>query len=56
MRRILVAYATKLDSTREIAERIGDELRAAGHQVDVRAAGDVREPIQHDAVILGSAL
>lgn len=56
MRRILVAYATKMDSTREIAERIGDELRAAGHEVDVRPAADVRDRIDHDVVILGSAL
>lgn len=56
MSRILVAYATKMDSTREIAERIGDELRAAGHEAEVRPAAEVRDRIQHDAVILGSAL
>lgn len=56
MSRILVAYATKLGSTREVAETIAEDLRAAGHQVDVLAAGQVRARIDHDAVILGSAL
>lgn len=56
MSRILVAYATKLGSTREVAETIGEDLRAAGHEVEVRAAGDVRGRIDHDAVVLGSAL
>ncbi len=55
MSRVLVAYATKLSSTRDVAEAIGEELRAAGHEVDVRLVGEVRQ-IDYDAVILGSAL
>ena len=35
---ILVAYASKYGATKGIAERIGEKLRAAGHQVDVRPA------------------
>ena len=54
--RILVAYATKLGSTREIAEAIGEELRAGGNAVDVRSVNEVRELTGYDAVVLGSAL
>jgi menaquinone-dependent protoporphyrinogen oxidase len=54
--RILVAYATKLGSTREIAEVIGGVIEASGAQVDVRAAHDVGDLGAYDAVVLGSAL
>ena len=54
--RILVAYATKHGSTREIAEVIGQELRDAGAEVDVVAAHAVVDVDPYDAVVLGSAL
>jgi menaquinone-dependent protoporphyrinogen oxidase len=56
MSKTLVAYATKMGSTKEIAETIGAELTAAGLDVTIRpvdAAGDVRE---YQTVVLGSAL
>lgn len=56
MTRVLAAYASKLGSTGEIAEAIAAELRAAGHDVDVRAVNDVRSLAGYEAVILGSAL
>jgi menaquinone-dependent protoporphyrinogen oxidase len=56
MARVLVAYATKLGSTREIADAIGAELHVAGHEADVLAVGDVRHLEGYHAVILGSAL
>jgi menaquinone-dependent protoporphyrinogen oxidase len=56
MARILVAYATKLGSTREIADAIGTSLRAAGHDADVRPVNDVMGVEDYRAVILGSAL
>jgi menaquinone-dependent protoporphyrinogen oxidase len=56
MSRFLVAYASKMGSTREIAEVIGAELLAAGHDVDVAAAGAVRSVDGYDAVVLGSAV
>ena len=56
MARALVAYATKHGSTREIADVIGQELGAAGHSVEVRAAGSVSDLDPYDAVVLGSAL
>jgi menaquinone-dependent protoporphyrinogen oxidase len=54
--RVLVAYATKMGSTREIAESIAGILEAAGLQATAVAARDVRDLGEYDAVILGSAL
>ncbi|HNS50666.1 MAG TPA: flavodoxin domain-containing protein [Anaerolineae bacterium] len=56
MDKILVAYATKYGSTKGIAERIGQALREAGLQVDIRPAGDVRDLAPYHAVVLGSAV
>jgi menaquinone-dependent protoporphyrinogen oxidase len=54
--RVLVAYASKYGSTREIAEAIAVVLVDAGLAVDVLAAGDIRDISMYDAVVLGSAL
>lgn len=53
---ILVAYATKYGSSREIAEHIARRVREKGKQAEVRsteALGDLGKP---EAVILGSGL
>ena len=43
MARVLVAYASKMGSTQEIAEAIGQELERCGMQVVVaRCADDVK--------------
>ncbi|MEW6224509.1 MAG: flavodoxin domain-containing protein [Chloroflexota bacterium] len=54
--RVLVAYATKHGSTREVAEEIGRELRQQGLDTDVAEARLVRDLAPYDAVVLGSAL
>jgi menaquinone-dependent protoporphyrinogen oxidase len=54
--RILVAYATKYGATGEIAERIGDELRKAGLEVDVVPVDRVVDLSPYAAVVLGSAV
>jgi len=54
--RVLVAYATKLGSTAEIAETMAHVLRDAGHRAAAQAARDVRSLDDWDAVILGSAI
>ena len=56
MTRALVAYATKMGSTKEIAEAIGQELQRAGIDVTVRAAGDEGSIDGYDAVVVGSAV
>jgi menaquinone-dependent protoporphyrinogen oxidase len=54
--RVLVAYASKMGSTKEIAEVIGQELEAAGlHATVVSCAADPSLN-DFDGVIIGSAL
>ncbi|WP_195760760.1 flavodoxin domain-containing protein [Agromyces kandeliae] len=54
MARVLVAYATKHQSTAEIAEAIAGELRARGHAAEAAEAGGATAD-GFDAVVLGSA-
>lgn len=56
MTRVLVAYASKMGATREIAEAVCDELRTRGLHVDIR---DLRHSVtltDYEAVVLGSAV
>jgi menaquinone-dependent protoporphyrinogen oxidase len=53
---ILVAYSSKHGATREIAERIAENLREAGQDADarpVREAGDLGD---YEGFVLGSAV
>lgn len=54
--RVLVAYATKLGSTGEIAEAIAHVLRDGGHRAMAQPARTVTSLDDWDAVVLGSAL
>jgi menaquinone-dependent protoporphyrinogen oxidase len=54
--KVLVAYATKHGSTAEVAAAIGEVVRSAGNEVDVRLARDVQRLAGYDAVVLGSGL
>ncbi len=54
--RILVAFASRCGSAREIAQAIAGTLRSAGHVVDVRPAAGVGDVTVYDAVVLGSAI
>jgi len=57
---VLVVYATKLDSTVEVAKSIGETIAQNGFEVDVhlvKDVADVSEAISgYDAVVLGSAI
>ena len=55
MTRVLVAYATKHQSTREIAEGIAIPLREAGNDVECADAASASAK-GYDAVVLGSAV
>jgi len=54
--RVLVAYASKLGATREIAETIAQTLRDGGHLAVAIPTRDVASLEDVDAVILGSAV
>jgi menaquinone-dependent protoporphyrinogen oxidase len=54
--RILVAYASKHGSTREIAETIAERLGELGAEVRATPAAEVSGVGAFDAVVLGSAL
>ncbi|WP_353815774.1 flavodoxin domain-containing protein [Agromyces sp. SYSU T00266] len=54
MAHVLVAYATKHQSTAEIADAIVRELRARGHDAEATEAGHATVD-GFDAVVLGSA-
>jgi menaquinone-dependent protoporphyrinogen oxidase len=55
-RHVLVAYASKMGATAEIAEGIGAAIRQYGHLVDVLEVGQIRSITKYDAVVLGSAI
>jgi menaquinone-dependent protoporphyrinogen oxidase len=54
--KVLVAYATKRGSTREVAEAVAATLTDQGLDVDVEAASSVASIASYDAVVLGGAL
>lgn len=56
MTRVLVAFATKMGSTKEIAEAIGNRLTERGCLAEVRPADMVDTVDGYDAVVLGSAV
>jgi menaquinone-dependent protoporphyrinogen oxidase len=52
---VLVVHASRYGATRGIAERIAANLRAAGHTVDLVAAGPQVRVGGYDAYVVGSA-
>lgn len=54
--RILVAYVTKHETTREIADAIADTLRGEGLDVEAVPAGKVTSVAGYDAVVIGSPI
>jgi menaquinone-dependent protoporphyrinogen oxidase len=53
---VLVAYATKYGSTKEVAEAIAARMREQGVETDLLAAKEVRSLDGYDAVVFGGAL
>jgi menaquinone-dependent protoporphyrinogen oxidase len=55
-KRVLVAHASKMGSTAEIAQAIGEQLRTRGLDVVVASVADALDPAEFDAVVVGSAV
>ena len=53
---VLVAYATKKESTHEVADAIAARLRELGHEVDVRPAAEVGTLTPYGGVVVGGEL
>ena len=56
MKTVLIAYASRMGSTQEIASAIGDRLADRGFAVEVVPAADAAGARDFDAVLLGSAV
>jgi menaquinone-dependent protoporphyrinogen oxidase len=54
--RLLLAYATRHGSTREVADAVAEELRATFAEVDVRDAKAAPGPAGYDAVVVGGPM
>src|SRR6185295_20365749 len=54
--RVLIGYASRFGSTRDIALRIGDKLRTHGSDVDVRSVDEISDVDRYDAVVFGSGV
>jgi menaquinone-dependent protoporphyrinogen oxidase len=53
---VLVAYATKYGSTREVAAEVARVIRLRGLEVEIRPAREVKSLDRYQAVVLGGAL
>ena len=54
--RVLVAYASKRGSTREVADAVAAVLCEHGHEVDLEPAAKVKDSSAYDGVVLGGSL
>lgn len=53
---VLVAYASALGSTREIAQHVADRMAATLDGVECRSVDEVDSVSGYDAVVVGSAV
>lgn len=54
--RALLVHATRHGSTREVADAVATELRAAFAEVDVHEARSASSPAGYDAVVVGGPM
>ena len=55
-KKVLVGYATRYGSTKEVAETIACSVRESGFEVDVCQVRDIKALVDYNAVILGAPL
>ncbi len=58
MGKVLIVYATRSDETKGIADLIGEGVRIAGHEADVKKVGEIKNEENlkgYDGYIFGSA-
>jgi menaquinone-dependent protoporphyrinogen oxidase len=56
MAKVLVAYASKYGSTKEIAEKVGAVIKGEGQEVDVLSADKVADLSGYKNIIIGAAM
>lgn len=56
MAHILVAYSTRKGTTKGIAEAIGKELKAAGHETEVLEMRSISSIAGYDGVVIGGPM
>ena len=54
--RMLIGYASRFGSTRDIAIRIADTVRTRGNDVDLRSVDEISDFDRYDAVVFGSGV
>jgi menaquinone-dependent protoporphyrinogen oxidase len=54
--RVLIGYASRFGSTRDIANRIADAVRKDGSEVEVRSVEEISALDHYDAVVFGSGV
>ncbi|MBN1629705.1 MAG: flavodoxin, partial [Thermoleophilia bacterium] len=53
---ILVTFATRHGSTREVAEAVTDMLREAGLEVELKPAREVKDLDAYGGIVIGAPL
>ncbi len=56
MSKVLVTYATKYGSTKDVAEKIGETMRGKGDDVDILSVSDAGAIYGYDKIVFGAAL
>ncbi|MFW5878861.1 MAG: flavodoxin domain-containing protein [Myxococcota bacterium] len=54
--KVLIGHASGYGSTTSYAEVIAEELREAGHEVELAEAGKAKRPQDYDYVVIGGSL
>ena len=57
MAKVLVAYFSKSGNTKSMAEAVGEGVKQAGGEVELKSVGDIQSPaelVNYDGIIVGS--